>query len=171
MGVTDSSHAARITTSRRQGQGREDLSEGSRSAKVRAEGHELHRRLSLRASQHWMTKPTDAVDRVNAAVVHGKFMLLLGEICLGWRCERDVESQKGLLAEQDPGAAGCCDLAASERHSRRQCERSALQSNLWRYWTEVSSGRSSYAFSHEENCSEGPNMKNKSCASGTHAWR
>jgi hypothetical protein len=48
---------ARITTSRRQGQGREALSEGSRSAKVRAEGHELHRRLSLRASQHWMTKP------------------------------------------------------------------------------------------------------------------
>jgi hypothetical protein len=68
-------------------------------------------------------------------------MLLLGEICRGWRCERDVESQKGLLAEQDPGAAGCCDLTASERHSTRQRERSALQSNLRRYRTEVSRGR------------------------------
>jgi hypothetical protein len=49
-----------ITTSRRQGQAREGLSEGSPSAKVRAEEHELHRRLSLRASQHKMTKPNGA---------------------------------------------------------------------------------------------------------------
>ena len=47
-----------ITTSRRQGQSREGLSEGSPSAKVRADGQKSHRRLSLRASQHQMTKPT-----------------------------------------------------------------------------------------------------------------
>ena len=56
-----------ITTSRRQGQSRERWSEGSPSAKVRADlsacnaqagGQKPHRRLSLRASQHKMTKPT-----------------------------------------------------------------------------------------------------------------
>jgi len=47
-----------ITTSRRQGQSREGLSEGSPSAKGRADGQKPHRRLSLRASQHKMTKPT-----------------------------------------------------------------------------------------------------------------
>ncbi len=47
-----------ITTSRRQGQSREGWSEGSPSAKVRADEQKPHRRLSLRASQHKMTKPT-----------------------------------------------------------------------------------------------------------------
>jgi len=46
-----------ITTSRRQGQSREGLSEGSLSAKVRADEQKSHRRLSPRASQHKMTKP------------------------------------------------------------------------------------------------------------------
>ena len=40
-----------ITTSQRQGQLREGLSEGSPRAKVRADGQKSHRRLSLRASQ------------------------------------------------------------------------------------------------------------------------
>ena len=39
---------ANITTSRRQGQPREGMSEGSPSAKVRADGQKPHRRLSLR---------------------------------------------------------------------------------------------------------------------------
>ena len=46
-----------ITTSRRQGQTREGMSEGSPSAKVRADGQKSHRRLGPRASQHKMTKP------------------------------------------------------------------------------------------------------------------
>lgn len=70
-------------------------------------------------------------------------MLLLGEICPGWRCECDVESQKGLLAEQDPGACRGCHLQASEHDSERQHEHSALQGNLRRHWTEVSRGCSS----------------------------
>jgi len=41
-----------VTTSRRQGQSREGWSEGSPSAKVRADGQKSHRRLSFRASQH-----------------------------------------------------------------------------------------------------------------------
>ena len=49
---------ANITTSRRQGPLREGWSEGSPSAKVRADEQKSHRRLSLRVSQHKMTKPT-----------------------------------------------------------------------------------------------------------------
>lgn len=48
---------ADATTKRRQGQTREGMSEGSPSAKVRADGQKPHRRLSPRASQHKMTKP------------------------------------------------------------------------------------------------------------------
>ncbi|MBP1153179.1 hypothetical protein JOD69_005056 [Methylocaldum sp. RMAD-M] len=48
---------ANVTTSRRQGQLREEWSEGSPSAKVRADEQKPHRRLSLRVSQHMMTKP------------------------------------------------------------------------------------------------------------------
>ena len=81
------SHATRITASRGQGQDREVLSEGSPSAKVRADEQKSHRRPSLRASQHLGTKPTRTVDRVNAAVVHGKLMFLFGEICMEVRCE------------------------------------------------------------------------------------
>jgi hypothetical protein len=62
--------AIRITTSRGQGQAREGLSEGSPSAKVRADGQKSHRRLSSGASQHKMTKPAMSKGRVNAAVVH-----------------------------------------------------------------------------------------------------
>jgi ferredoxin len=47
-----------ITTSRRQGQTREGMSEGSPSANVRADEQKPYRRLSLWASQHKMTKPT-----------------------------------------------------------------------------------------------------------------
>ena len=97
VGVTSLLHLTRITTSRRQGQGREVLSEGSRSAKVRADGQKSHRRPSARASQHLMTKPTGTVHRVNAAVVHGKFMFLLGEICEGWRREPIVDKARRAL--------------------------------------------------------------------------
>ncbi len=45
-----------VTTSRRRGQTREGMSEGSPSAKVRADGQKSHRRPSPRASQHKMTK-------------------------------------------------------------------------------------------------------------------
>jgi len=71
----------RITTSRGQGQAREGLSEGSPSAKVRADGQKSHRRLGSGASQHHMTKPAVSRGRVNAAVVHRRRMFLFGESC------------------------------------------------------------------------------------------
>jgi hypothetical protein len=51
-------------------------------AKVRADEQKPHKRLSPRASWHDTTKPTGSGDRVNAAVMHGKFTVLSGEICL-----------------------------------------------------------------------------------------
>ena len=62
---------------------------------MQADGQKSHRRPSARASQHLMTKPMGTVHRVNAAVVHGKFMFLLGEICEGWRREPIVERARG----------------------------------------------------------------------------
>ncbi len=70
------------STSRRQGRLREEGSERSRSANVRADEQKPHTRLSPWASWHNTTKPAGSGGRVNAAVVHGKFTLLSGEICL-----------------------------------------------------------------------------------------
>jgi len=70
------------STSQRQGRLREEGSEGSPMAKVRADGQKPHRRLSSWASWHNTTKPTGSWGRVNAAVVHGKFTFLSGEICV-----------------------------------------------------------------------------------------
>ena len=70
------------STSRRQGRFREGWSEGSRSANARDDGQKPHTRLSLRASQPHMAKPSGSGDRVNAAFVRGKFTSLSGEICL-----------------------------------------------------------------------------------------
>jgi hypothetical protein len=60
-------------------------------ANVRADEQKSHRRLSLRASWHNTTKPTGSGDKVNAAVVHGKFTFLSGEICLS--CGRRLMSK------------------------------------------------------------------------------
>jgi hypothetical protein len=130
----------RITTSRGQGQDREGLSEGSPSAKVRADEQKSHRRLSSGASQHTMTKPAVSRGRVNAAVVHRRLMFLFGEICPEWRCEFVVKSQSGLLAEQGPGAKECCRPWRANETTDTTGERSAPGSNFRRYWTEVSRG-------------------------------
>jgi len=133
----------RITTSRRQGQAREGRSEGSPSANVRADGQKLHRRLSLRASQHLMTKPTGTADRVNAAVVHGEFMFLLGEICSGRRCKAVVKQPEGPAGVSRPRRQGGLSAMASESDNDTIAEHSAPGSNLRRYRTEVSRGRTS----------------------------
>ncbi len=70
------------STSRRQGRKGDRPSEGSRRANVRADGQKPHTRLSSWASWHNTTKPAGSGGRVNAAVVHGKFTFLSGEICL-----------------------------------------------------------------------------------------
>jgi len=96
------------STSRRQGPLREEGSEGSPLANVRADEQKPHTRLSPRASWHNTTKPIGSGDRVNAAVVHGKFTFLSGEICAP--CDRIVmrESGKGQPGNQGPGLSVCC---------------------------------------------------------------
>jgi hypothetical protein len=96
------------STSPRQGRKGDRPSGGSLAADVRADGQKPHTRLSSRASQHHMTKPTGSGDRVNAAVVHGKFTFLSGEICA--TCDRIVmrESGKGQPGKQGPGIFACC---------------------------------------------------------------
>ncbi len=79
------------STSRRQGREGDRPSEGSRSAYVRADGQKPHTRLSPWASWHNTTKPAGSGGRVNAAVVHGKFTSLSGEICLP--CGRRLMSE------------------------------------------------------------------------------
>jgi len=112
---------------------------------VQADGQKSHRRPSARASQHLMTKPMGTVHRVNAAVVHGKFMFLLGEICEGWRREAIVEkSQRGRLAYQGPGVAGCCHPRRAKRTTTTTGTRSAACSNARGHLAEVSKGRISW---------------------------
>ena len=96
------------STSQWQGRKGDRPSEGSLTANVRADGQKPHTRLSPRASQHHMTKPTGSGGRVNAAVVHGKCTLLSGDICAP--CNRTVmrESGKGQPGNQGPGIFACC---------------------------------------------------------------
>lgn len=73
-------------------------------ANVRADEQKPHTRLSLRASWHDTTKPTGSGDRVNAAVMHGKFTSLSGEICLS----RSKVSMSVIMANLEaPGMATC----------------------------------------------------------------
>lgn len=89
--VTDTTKS----TSRRQGRKGDRPSEGSRRAKVRADEQKPHTRLSSWASWHNTTKPAGSRGRVNAAVVHGKFTFLSGEICLPSGRRLMIRTRKG----------------------------------------------------------------------------
>jgi len=105
------------STSRRQGREGDRPSEGSRSANVRADGQKPHTRLSPWASWHNTTKPSGSGGRVNAAVVHGKFTSLSGEICLP--CGRRLMSKvrRGFTRMTKNPA---CPLAVGGDESRRE---------------------------------------------------
>ena len=75
-----------ITTSRRQGQGREDLSGGSRSANVRGDGQKLHRRPGLRASWHPMAKPIGYSGQGKCSACARKHRVLTWGDLIGERC-------------------------------------------------------------------------------------
>ena len=105
------------STSRRQGRLREEGSEGSRRANVRADEQKPHTRLSSWASWHNTTKPAGSGGRVNAAAVHGKFTFLSGEICL--LCGRIIMSKirKGFTRKTKNPA---CPLAVGGYESSRE---------------------------------------------------
>ena len=105
-----------ITTSRRQGQDREGLSEGSRSEKVRGDGQKPHSEgPACGASWHRTTKPSGSGGRVNAALAHGKFTFLLGEICAPCGV---------VLMAKRPGWGRTRNHLARDRAARSQGERS-----------------------------------------------
>ncbi len=70
------------STSRRQGQRGDPMSERSLSANLRADGQKPHIRPNPWAREHNIPKPARRIwGLVNAAVVQGKIMFLPGEIC------------------------------------------------------------------------------------------
>ena len=112
------------STSRRQGRLRDEGSEGSPMANVRDDGQKPHRRLSSWASWHNTTKPTGSWGRVNAAVVHGKFTFISGEICASRnrRCMREIR-RRSIRLTNDPAysvAVGGYESLQRETQNRQQ---------------------------------------------------
>jgi len=108
---------ANKSISRRQGRLREEGSEGSPMAKVRADRQKPHTRLSSWASWHNTTKPAGSGGRVNAAVVHGKFTFLSGEICLPCGGRLMSKIRKGFTRLTKNPA---CPFAVGGYESRRE---------------------------------------------------
>ena len=138
------------STSRRQGRLREEGSEGSPMANVRADEQKPHRRLSPWASWHNTTKPTGSWGRVNAAVVHGKFTFLSGEICASRdrRCMREIR-RRSIRLTNDPAysvAVGGYESLQRETQNKTATHDksySALHGDMWGKHAEVSRGHSS----------------------------
>ena len=109
---------------------------------MQADGQKSHRRPSARASQHLMTKPMGTVHRVNAAVVHGKFMFLLGEICEEWRREPIVDrARRARWRTKAQASRGVVTRRRTKRTTTTIGARSAARSNARGYLAEVSKGR------------------------------
>ncbi len=97
-----------------------------------------------------MTKPLGSGDRVNAAVVHGQFTLLSGEICTP--CDRTImrESGTGQPGKQGPGVSIAVARYESFGNTRTRQQlmmppSSALYGNMQGERAEVSRGHSSLA--------------------------
>ena len=132
-----------VTTSRRQGRFREGRSEGSLSAKVRADGQKSHRRPGLRASQHNMTKLTwcrrqgkcgSGALKVHVLIRGGLFE----ERCLLCMHKRPVR----YLVDQGAWAPGEAAYRSERRWQHAAKRHSAQGSNPYRDRTEVSRGHS-----------------------------
>ena len=119
------------TTSRRQGQPREVLSEGSRRQTCEPRNTKAIGGRVPGAKQHSMTKPLGSGNTVNGTVAQGKFTLLSGEICPA--CGR---RRHGSRTEAHPERAG----SATEPYRGAG---SAARGNACRDRAEVSRGHSS----------------------------
>lgn len=135
-------HESMITTSRRQGQDREGLSGGSRSANVRGDGQKLHRRPGLRASWHLMAKPIGCGGQGKCSACARKHRVLTWGDLTGVRCVAEPSNQQGSLEPNDPGVAAGCRPRTSEHGNERNSGHSAARRNARRDRPEVSRGRS-----------------------------
>jgi hypothetical protein len=148
------------STSRRQGREGDRPSEGSWRANVRADGQKPHTRLSSWASWHNTTKPTGSGGRVNAAVVHGKFTVLSGEICLpcGGRLMSKIRKRFTRLTKNP-----ACPFAVGGYESRREPQnRQRLMTNP------AAPGMATYRVSNQKSAegtvghwTEGPNAERR----------
>jgi len=75
------------------------------------------------------TKPFGTVGKVNAAVVHGKMMLLLGETCLACSARLDRKTSMATLEPRRARHSGCCHPLQIETGSKRHNPHSAPRSN------------------------------------------
>jgi len=87
---------------------------------VRDDEQKPHTRLSLRASWHNTTKPTGSGERVNAAIVHGKFTFLSGEICAS-RDRRFMRAipERSIRLTKDPAYSVAVDGYESRNRETR----------------------------------------------------
>ena len=143
VGVSDFSMLKRITTSRRQLRNREGPWEGSRSANLRVDEQKSHRRPSLRASQHKMTKPSRNGGQGKCGDCAGKVHALIRGDLFAWHCEHRRENPDGSPDDQRTWRPGGRP-GGSERSSRTQTMAwGAWCSNVRCERTEVSRRRSS----------------------------
>ena len=96
---------------------------------MRDDEQKPHIRLSLRASQPIMAKPTGSGDRVNAAFVHGKFTFLSGEICASRdrRFMRIIPERSNRLTKDQAYSVA---VGGYESRNRETQNRQQLMSNL-----------------------------------------
>ena len=136
-------HKSMITTSRRQGQDREGLFGGSRSAKVRGDGQKLHRRPGLRASWPQMTKPIGDGGQGKCSACARKHRVLTWGDLFGVAMRGCSAKPEGVAGNPDPGVAVGCRPQTSEHGSVRCNRHSAAGRDFRRDRAEVSRGRSS----------------------------
>ena len=135
---------ARITTSRRQGQAREGLSGGSRSARgARRRTETAYKAEGCEASWHMTAKPTGTQPTVNAALVHRQFAFLPGESCTASGACRGCKTRTGPHRDtKGPSAAASCPPRVEETAATTIEARRATGGNARRDGAEVSRRRS-----------------------------
>ena len=137
------SERTEATTSLRQGRFREGRSGGSLSGKVRTDGQKPHIRLSLRASQHHMTKPSGYRRQGKCGSCALKVHVLIRGDLSGMRCLLCVHKRpERRLVDQRAWAFGSAAYRNERRVQPASKRHSAGGSNLFRERAEVSRGHS-----------------------------
>lgn len=122
---------AMITTSLRQRQYREALSEGSRRQRCELTNRNRIEGLAPGTSQHKVTKSVGSRRKVNAAVVHQQFMLLSGEICFTCRVNNTARRPAMVGVMKQKSADGVVPLSFSGRKHAGRPEHQARWSHVY----------------------------------------
>jgi hypothetical protein len=129
---------------------------------VQADEQKPHRRLSPWASWHNTTKPAGSGGRVNAAVVHGKFTFLSGEICAS-RDRRVMRRVRRRFNRLTKGTRHICLLSGGYDFRKRETQnRQRLMINPIAPFMEtcgVNTQKSADGIVVPGNRNEGPNVE------------